>query len=161
VTERHVLTIGTFDMFHQGHYNILQFCQDLASPGCLTIGVNSERFVKDFKGEWPTNPLESRMASCRAFGDVIENDGRGSELIQYWHRRTAMIANEAMWLPFVVVGSDFARQDYYARVCMTPDEFDELGISLVYRPYTQDVSSTILKTEYIARQANAATSPSS
>lgn len=145
-------------MFHQGHYNILRFCQDLASPGCLTIGVNSERFVKDFKGEWPTNPLESRMASCRAFGEVIENDGRGFELIQYWHRQVTMTANsednEAMWLPFVVVGSDFARHDYYDRVCMTPDEFDELGISLVYRPYTRDVSSTFLKAEYRARRGN-------
>lgn len=148
MTERHVLTIGTFDMFHEGHYNLLKFCQELQYPSSrpITIGVNSDEFVRDYKGNWPHNPIRSRRAAVLAFGSVEINCDAGFSLIRRW-------ASKWFGPKFIVVGSDWARKDYYAQVGMTPDEFDVCKINLVYYPFPLGMSSTLLKAEYEARKA--------
>lgn len=144
MTERHVLTIGTFDMFHRGHYNLLQFCKDL---GKTTVGVNSDEFVRDYKGAWPINSVKSRVWSVAPFGSVCIHDGNTERFVRDWYHRIPW--ND---LKFIVVGTDWARKDYYAQLQITPEFFDRMGINLVYRPYTQGVSSTLLRAEYEARK---------
>ena len=46
---------------------------------------------------------------------------------------------------FIVIGSDWAKKDYYAQMQFTQDWLDEQGIQLVYVPYTQGISTTELK----------------
>jgi hypothetical protein len=45
----------------------------------------------------------------------------------------------------VVIGSDWARRDYYKQMGFTQDWLDQRGIGLAYIPYTQGISSTIIK----------------
>jgi hypothetical protein len=45
----------------------------------------------------------------------------------------------------IVIGSDWARRDYYAQMQFDQDWLDERGIGLVYIPYTQGISSTAIK----------------
>ena len=44
----------------------------------------------------------------------------------------------------IVVGTDWARKDYYAQIDVTQDWLDERDIILAYVPYTEGVSTTKL-----------------
>ena len=46
---------------------------------------------------------------------------------------------------YIVVGSDWAKKDYYAQMSFTQEWLDERGIGLVYVPYTQTISSTKIR----------------
>jgi hypothetical protein len=45
----------------------------------------------------------------------------------------------------IIVGSDWARRDYYSQMGFTQDWLDERGIGLCYIPYTLGISTTDLK----------------
>jgi hypothetical protein len=55
------------------------------------------------------------------------------------------IAIEIVKPDYIVIGSDWAKKDYYAQMGFTQDWLDERGIGLVYVPYTQTISTTKLK----------------
>ena len=48
-----VLTLGTFDVPHYGHLRLLERA---AGFGDLFVGVNSDRFIKTYKGAAPAVP---------------------------------------------------------------------------------------------------------
>jgi hypothetical protein len=47
---------------------------------------------------------------------------------------------------YIIIGSDWARRDYYAQMGFDQDWLDERNIGLIYVPYTAGISSTDLKT---------------
>ena len=126
-----VLTIGTFDVFHGGHTNLLQFCDSL---GNTTVGVNSDEFVGRYKGRETLYTYEERANIIRGLGyTVLKNDSAGKELI------------ERVNPDFLVIGSDWLRKDYLNQIDVTPDFLDENDISLVYTPYFRGISTTDIK----------------
>jgi cytidyltransferase-like protein len=124
------MTIGTFDLFHEGHVNLLHRCQ---SFGDVTIGVNSDRFVVGYKGVLPTCPESSRLASVGAYGAAFLHDGNTAEFI------------EAHDPDLLVVGSDWARRDYLDQLGVDQSWLDTHDVSVLYVPYTQGISSTMLR----------------
>lgn len=130
-----VYTGGTFDLFHAGHANFLRQC---AKIGKVTVALNTDNFIEQFKGKSPVMNYKERRAvllSCRYVEEVIENiGGQDSKLsIKYT-------------MPdFIVVGSDWATKDYYAQMQFTQEWLDKLDITLVYIPYTQGISTTDVK----------------
>ena len=76
-----VLTIGTFDLLHAGHLAMLERAAEI---GELTVGVNSDGFVNEYKGA-PYEPYDVRAGhvSCLPYvAGVLENDGPGADLIR-------------------------------------------------------------------------------
>lgn len=127
-----VLTIGTFDLFHIGHLNLLDACKLLGDS--VVVGVNSDQFVSDYKGSAPIVRENDRAELITRLGFKTEiNDSAGRELIERVHPR------------YLVIGSDWARKDYLAQIGMTQDELDKLDIILCYVPYTPNISTTELK----------------
>jgi glycerol-3-phosphate cytidylyltransferase len=55
------------------------------------------------------------------------------------------IAIEAVDPDIIIVGSDWARRDYYAQMNFDQDWLDERCIGLAYIPYTKGISTTDLK----------------
>jgi len=128
--ERRVLTIGTFDILHYGHIDLLNTCKSL---GKLTVGVNSDRFVETFKPP-ALMSLEERTLALNQLGfTTMPNDSPGRELI------------EEVKPDILAVGSDWARKDYYAQIDTPPEYFDENGIMLLYVPRKLRMSSTEIK----------------
>lgn len=128
---REVLTIGTFDTPHIAHAKLLKFCDTL---GETVVGINSDEFIEEYKGRPPLFTYEERARLIGALGyRVMKNESAGAELIH--HVRP----------DFLVIGSDWLRKDYLKQIDMTPDGLDALGISLVYTPYTPDISTTEIK----------------
>lgn len=130
-----VLTCGTFDLFHYGHVNLLREAR--AEGDKLIVGLNSDAFVTQYKGEKPIMDYYERRAvllACEYVDEVIENDSESIRpLVQ-------------LILPTkIVVGSDWRDKDYFKQTCLSADYLDAKDISLVYVPYTKGISTTEIK----------------
>ena len=134
-----VYTGGTFDLFHSGHVNFLRRCRDIAGDqGTVVVGVNSDEFIMRYKKKAPIQTLEERMAvlgACRFVDRVIVNVGEEDA------KPVLLTVNPN----YVVIGSDWARKDYYAQMKFTQDWLDQKNIGLIYIPYTKGISSTQIR----------------
>ena len=64
-----VFTNGCFDLLHAGHVRYLQQARGLGDA--LAVGLNSDRSVRELKGEGrPLNPQDDRAAVLAALGCV-------------------------------------------------------------------------------------------
>ena len=134
-----VLTIGTFDILHHGHIAFLHQCGRLGTE--LHVGVNTDRFVRQFKPPAVMGEDERAHALRQLGYHVLLNDGPGRDLIA--DRGPDVLA----------IGSDWARKDYLAQVGVTQDWLDERRIILAYVPYVQKmaVSTTDIKRRVLER----------
>lgn len=115
-----VLTIGTFGVPHFGHFAFLQRCSEL---GIVIVGVNSDRFVLEYKGKAPLYSQDERMEIIAAAGyQTVLNDGPGRELI------------EEILPDVLTIGTDWARKDYYRQIDVDQDFMDRYGIIMAYVP---------------------------
>lgn len=130
-----VYTGGTFDLFHSGHVNLLQRCSEL---GSVTVALNTDEFIEAYKGKPPVMSYAEREAvlrACRYVDDVIPNVG-GAD---------SKISIDLVHPDIIVIGSDWARRDYYAQMQFDQDWLDARGIGLAYIPYTSGISTTNIK----------------
>lgn len=125
-------TTGVFDLFHVGHLNILMKSKELCDY--LIVGVSTDELVKEYKNKTPIIPFEERM--------------RMVESVKYVDRVVPQITMDKLeaWkqLSFDVVfhGDDWKSSEMYKK---TEIEFKELGIDMVYFPYTIGTSSTKIR----------------
>ena len=130
-----VYTGGTFDLFHAGHANLLKQC---AQYGEVTVALNTDEFIADYKGKPPVMSYDERayvLESCRWVDQVIPNTGGADS------KETL----ELVMPNILAIGSDWATKDYYKQMSFTQDWLDERLISLLYIPYTAGISSTDIK----------------
>lgn len=136
-----VYTGGSFDLFHAGHVQFLKRCAEL---GSVTVSLNTDEFIIAYKGKGLVMNYEERksvLESCRYVDRVVPNIG-GAD---------SRLAIDLVKPDLIVIGSDWARRDYYTQMGFTQDWLDERGIGLVYIPYTQGISSTDIKARLAKR----------
>jgi cytidyltransferase-like protein len=130
-----VYTGGTFDIPHPGHYRLLERAAGL---GKVVVALNTDEFVEFYKGSPPIMTYEEReqvLLACKWVHRVVPNIG-GAD---------SKISIQEVAPDYIMVGSDWARKDYYAQMSFDQDWLDDRGIGLIYVPYTRGVSSTDLK----------------
>jgi cytidyltransferase-like protein len=130
-----VYTGGTFDLFHKGHLEFLRRCSEL---GKVTVALNTDEFILSYKGSTPIMTFDEREAvllGCKFVENVIPNSGNEDS------KPSITLVKPSL----IVIGSDWARKDYYKQMQFTQDWLDERGIGLCYIPYTQGISTTELK----------------
>ena len=134
-----IYTGGTFDLFHSGHVNLLKRCREVAGQeGKVVVALNTGDFIFQFKNKKPICSEQERLdvlLACRYVDEVVMNVGG----------QDSRISIEMVGPNYIVVGSDWAKKDYYAQMSFTQEWLDEKGIGLVYVPYTQTISSTKIK----------------
>lgn len=131
-----VYTGGTFDLPHHGHFRLLQRARDF---GRVVVALNTDEFIEQYKGKAPIMSFDERreiLLACRWVDEVVPNYG-GAD---------SKIAIDIVKPDYIIIGSDWARRDYYKQMGFTQDWLDERGIGLIYVPYTTGISSTDLKT---------------
>lgn len=130
-----VLTLGTFDTPHYGHLRFLNKCKQF---GEVYIGLNSDEFIKKYKGKPPVFTYLERITTITEWGfnNVLINDQPDGTIKDV----VSLVQPE-----LIVIGSDWLRKDYLKQVGLTPDYLDENEISLVYVPYEWSISSTEIK----------------
>lgn len=130
-----VYTGGTFDLFHSGHVNFLKKCSQL---GFVTVALNTDEFIEAYKGRPPVMSFEQRKAvleACIYVDAVIANKGGADS------KPSILEVNPDI----IVIGSDWARKDYYKQMQFDQDWLDQHGYGLAYIPYTNEISTTMLK----------------
>lgn len=134
-----VYTGGTFDLFHAGHAAFLKRCKEIAGrDGNVIVSLNTDEFIADYKGKSPVMTYDERLEvlmACMYVDEVVPNIGGAN----------SRIAIELQSPDLIVIGSDWARKDYYEQMWFTQDWLDERGIGLCYIPYTKGISSTEIK----------------
>jgi len=134
-----IYTGGTFDLFHSGHANFLYKCKQIAGvDGKVIVSLNTDEFIEAYKGKPPVCSYKERklvLEACRYVDEVIPNmagaDSKPSIL--------------SVMPDIIVIGSDWARKDYYAQMQFTQDWLDEYDFGLAYIPYTKGISTTRIK----------------
>ena len=131
-------TGGTFDLFHSGHVNFLKHCKKLSHK--VIVCLNTDEFIEQYKGKKPIVPYQDRLevlTACRYVDDVVPNLGGSDSKISILLVKPDIIA----------VGDDWAKKDYYKQMSFTQEWLDSNDITLMYIPYKQGISSTLLKSK--------------
>lgn len=131
-----VLTVGTFDLLHHGHLDLLERCRKLAGPGgSVIVGVNPDEWVATYKRP-PVQSLQTRLGLLRALDRrYADASVRASG--------ASLLPMLELWAPdFLAVGSDWEGRDYLAQIGVTQEELDSFGCRLVYLYRPADGPST-------------------
>ena len=131
--EKILYTGGTFDIFHYGHVNLLRQCSMIADK--VIVSLNSDEFIKEYKGEYPIlryNERAQSVSECKYVDKVIKNTGGMDS-------RPAILESKAN---IVAIGTDWATRDYYAQMNFDQQWLDTNGIVLVYLPDSRHLIST-------------------
>lgn len=134
-------TAGTYDMFHVGHLNLLKKARE--NCDYLIVGVNSKKLVESYKKKSPLISETDRLSIIRAIKYVDEAYLMDTlDKVEAW---------EKFNFDKVFIGDDYKGSERYLR---TEAELKEKNVELVYLPYTQSVSSTILSKRIIDNELN-------
>ena len=134
-----VLTIGTFDLIHPGHVALLERCVELGGARAhVSVGVNTDDFIRRYKGKYPVMTLVERLEMLRSIRWVDE------VLINKGNEDCKPLIDEVM-PDLLVVGSDWMGRDFLKQIGVTREYLEKRNIALVFLPYTVGVSSTAIR----------------
>ncbi len=123
-----VITYGSFDLFHEGHYNLLKRAKALGDY--LIVGVTTEQYDESRGKLNIVDPLDKRIENVRQTGfadEVIVEDhtGQKTEDVQKYG------------VDIFTVGSDWlGKFDYMKKFC-----------EVVYLERTKNISSTLIRSQ--------------
>ena len=124
-------TTGVFDMFHVGHLNLLARAREQCDR--LIVGVSTDDVVLDYKKHAPIVPYAERVAIVKAIRYVDEVVPQTS--------MDKFAAWEKLRFNRLFHGNDWKGSAMYNEV---EAKLKAVGVEVVYFPYTQGTSSTLL-----------------
>lgn len=123
---------GVFDLFHVGHLNLINRCAEVSEY--LIAGVLTDELVMHFKGKMPVIPFEQRFAIVQAIkgvDEVVRVDFSNTVKMDAWK----LYHYDAYFS-----GSDHGSEWNHEKKAL-----QEVGSDIVFFPYTQSISSTMIK----------------
>lgn len=138
-----VYTGGTFDLFHEGHIELLRSCHRIAAGGEVIVGLNTDEFIAAFKNNPPIQSYRERalmLESCRYVDKVVPNIGNGSSTVTIQDQ-----IDNGSAIDVVAIGSDWAGRDYYGQMGFTKKWLDDRDIILIYIDRRTGMSTTKIK----------------
>ncbi len=126
-------TAGVYDMFHVGHLNVImnakQYCDH------LIVAVSTDEVVLENKHKKPIIRYEDRARIVEAIRYVDEVVPQ----VDYSDKKSAAVK---YGIDVMFVGDDWQGTEKWNRI---ERELAEIGVDVVYLPYTQSISSTMLR----------------
>ncbi len=124
--KKKVITYGSFDLFHEGHYQLLKRAKDLGDY--LIVGVTTEHYDR-LRGKL------NLVDSIRTRMDNVWNTGFADEIIVEDHEGQKVEDIQHYGIDIFTLGSDWVgRFDYLKQYC-----------EVVYLPRTVGISSSELR----------------
>lgn len=122
-------TTGVFDLFHIGHLNLLKNAKGLCDY--LIVGCTTDKLVKERKNKSPVIPFDERVEILKSlkFVDCVVPQNSMNKL-EAWNRYRFDV---------MFVGDDWKDSPSWSTI---ENEFKEIGVRIIYFPYTQKTSST-------------------
>ena len=123
-------TTGVFDLFHVGHVRLLNNAKSYCDE--LIVGVTSDELVS-YKNKKAVIPHQERMEILRGIKYVVavvpQND---MDKFKMWER---------LKFDVMFVGDDWFESEKWKDLGR---KFKEVGVKIIYFPYTKGVSSTTI-----------------
>lgn len=129
-------TTGVFDLFHIGHLNILKKAKEQCEY--LIVGVSTDELVQNYKNKLPVIPFEERVEIVKSIKYV--------DKVVAQENRDKYSAWENLQFDVMFVGDDWKGNKLFEEL---EHQFKSVGVDIVYFPYTQGTSSTILRKKII------------
>lgn len=125
-------TQGVFDMFHIGHLNLL----NNAKRQCeyLIVGVNKDSLVKEYKNKVPVVSEEDRLKIVNAIKSVDK-----AILTDELDKRNIV---KKFNVNAIFIGDDWKNNSRWIK---TKNDMKEIGVDVIFLPYTKGISSTMLR----------------
>ena len=127
-----VYTTGTFDLIHQGHINILRIAKNLGDV--LIVGVSTDEVVEEYKPNRLVHSFETRKLIIESlkFVDICIPQ-RNRDKFDAWKKLKFNV---------LVVGDVWYQKEDFKEY---EEKLTEVGVKVVYIPYYEGVSSTLLR----------------
>ena len=125
-------TVGTFDMFHIGHLNLLRQAKQYCDY--LIVGVHTDEWVMACKNRPTVIPYKDRadiVSSIRYVDEVVPNETKSK--LEAWEKYHFNVA---------FIGDDWKGTDVWNKI---EAELKAVGCETVYIPYTQGISTTQIR----------------
>jgi len=133
-----VYTVGTFDLLHIGHLDLLEYCKTLGDK--FVVGVASDEVVASYKRNVPVIPLAERMRMLKSLECV-------DEVVSY-DKLEYVTQCKAVDADIFVIGEDWGDKPHNIAV----EEYLKLkGAKIVQVSYNPQTSSTKIKQNVIAQ----------
>ncbi|MBL9202600.1 MAG: adenylyltransferase/cytidyltransferase family protein [Opitutaceae bacterium] len=123
-------TTGVFDLFHIGHLNLLRNARSLCDK--LVVGVTTDALVA-YKHKRAVMPYEERLEivrSCRYVDAVVPQETMDK-----------LAAWEKLRFDVMFVGDDWFKNARWQKI---EQQLADVGVKIVYFPYTKGTSSTLI-----------------
>ena len=123
-------TSGVYDLFHVGHLNMLRNAKSLCDK--LIVGVTTDELVS-YKNKKAVIPFHERIEIVRnikCVDTVVPQEDM--DKMKQWQK---------LKFDVIFVGDDWYNTDKWKEFEI---DFKEVGVQIVYFPYTKGISSTKL-----------------
>ena len=133
-----VYTVGTFDLLHVGHLDLLNHCKTLGD--ILAVGVASDEVVTRYKPNLPIVPLDQRMEMLQALSCV--------DIVRSYHELEYISGCKAVNADIFVIGEDWGVKPHNLDV---DNYLKEMGKKITQIRYSPRTSSTKIKQMVLAQ----------
>ncbi len=133
-----VYTVGTFDLLHVGHLDLLEYCKTLGDT--FVVGVASDKVVNSYKPNTPVIPLKQRMQMLKALKCVDD--------VRAYHELEYVSACKELNVDIFVIGEDWGDKPHNIAV---EKYLKSKGKKIVQVSYNSLTSSTKIKQNIIAQ----------
>ena len=127
-------TQGVFDMFHVGHLNLLNNARSRCDY--LIVGVNSDELVESYKQKTPV--------VCQEFRKTIVENIKAVDEAHIVDTLDKLEVLKDITFDMVFIGDDWKGSERWSA---TQESLKAHGVEVVFLPYTQNVSSTLMRTK--------------
>ncbi|WP_407423117.1 adenylyltransferase/cytidyltransferase family protein [Methanobrevibacter sp.] len=128
-------TCGVFDLFHVGHLNLLENCKKQCET--LIVGVCTDEYVIKIKNKTPIFSQEERCRIIEAL-DVVDS----AKIVDIEEVNDKQLAQKIFNFDVLFSGDDWKGTERYVE---TEKQFAKIDVSIEYLPYTQGISTTLIK----------------
>lgn len=125
-------TDGTYDLFHIGHLNMIETAKKYCEY--LIVAVHGDKVVQEEKPNSPIIGEEDRRRIVAAIKGVDQ-----AEITSFRDKRKLW---ELYHFDVIFIGDDWKGTERWNRF---EKELKEIGVDVVYVPYTQAISTTEIK----------------
>lgn len=132
-------TSGVYDLFHVGHLNLLRNARAMCDK--LVVGVTTDELVA-YKYKRAVIPFTERMEivrSIRYVDAVVPQESM--DKLETWNK---------LKFDVMFVGDDWYQSDRWKDL---EKQFQEVGVRIVYFPYTKGTSSSLVNDALVKLRA--------